>query len=51
MRVLVLGATGATGRHLVEQALAQGHHVTALARGTQRSFTAAPQISPSSRAT
>jgi uncharacterized protein YbjT (DUF2867 family) len=30
MRVLVLGATGATGRHLVEQALAQGHHVTAL---------------------
>jgi putative NADH-flavin reductase len=32
MRILVLGATGATGRHLVEQALAQGHHVTALAR-------------------
>jgi uncharacterized protein YbjT (DUF2867 family) len=32
MRVLVLGATGATGRHLVEQALTQGHHVTALAR-------------------
>jgi len=32
MRILVLGPTGATGRHLVEQALAQGHHVTALAR-------------------
>jgi putative NADH-flavin reductase len=32
MRVLVLGATGATGRHLLEQALARGHQVTALAR-------------------
>jgi putative NADH-flavin reductase len=32
MKVLVLGATGATGRRLVAQALAQGHHITALAR-------------------
>ncbi|MEP6956476.1 MAG: NAD(P)H-binding protein [Chthoniobacterales bacterium] len=31
-RILVIGATGGTGRQLVEQALAQGHHVTALVR-------------------
>ena len=32
MKVLIFGATGATGRHLVEQALSQGHVVTAFAR-------------------
>ena len=32
MTLAVLGATGRTGRPLVEQALAAGHHVTALAR-------------------
>lgn len=32
MRIAIFGATGRTGRHLVEQALAAGHHVTALAR-------------------
>lgn len=32
MRLLVLGATGGTGRHVVTQALEQGHQVTALAR-------------------
>jgi uncharacterized protein YbjT (DUF2867 family) len=32
MRVLVIGATGGTGRALVEQALAQGHQVTAFVR-------------------
>jgi len=32
MRIVVFGATGRTGRHLVEQALAQGHHVTAFVR-------------------
>jgi hypothetical protein len=31
-RVLILGATGGTGRQLVEQALERGHTVTALAR-------------------
>jgi uncharacterized protein YbjT (DUF2867 family) len=32
MNVLVIGATGATGKEIVQQALAQGHSVTALVR-------------------
>ena len=32
MKLTVFGATGKTGRYLVEQALARGHTVTALAR-------------------
>lgn len=32
MRVLVIGATGGTGRELVQRALAQGHQVTAFVR-------------------
>jgi len=32
MRLLIVGATGGTGRQLVAQALARGHKVTALAR-------------------
>ncbi len=32
MNVLIVGSTGGTGRQLVEQALAQGHRVTAFAR-------------------
>jgi putative NADH-flavin reductase len=32
MRLLILGATGPTGRELVSQALEQGHEVTAFAR-------------------
>lgn len=32
MRAVIFGATGRTGRHLIEQALAQGHVVTAFAR-------------------
>jgi nucleoside-diphosphate-sugar epimerase len=32
LRVLVIGATGGTGRELVQQALAQGHQVTAFVR-------------------
>jgi len=31
MRFAVFGATGGTGVHVVSQALAAGHHVTALA--------------------
>jgi putative NADH-flavin reductase len=32
MKLAIFGATGHTGQHLVEQALAQGHQVAALAR-------------------
>ena len=32
MNVLILGGTGATGRHLCEKAAAAGHAVTALVR-------------------
>ena len=36
MRLLILGATGPTGRNLLEQALAAGHEVTALVRNPAR---------------
>ena len=36
MKLLILGATGATGRLLTEQALAAGHEVTALVREPDR---------------
>jgi len=32
MKLIIFGATGTIGRHLVEQALTQSHHVTAFAR-------------------
>ena len=32
MKLLVLGATGRTGQHIVEQGLASGHEITALVR-------------------
>ena len=32
MKLIIFGATGTLGRHLVEQALSQGHQVTAFAR-------------------
>jgi len=32
MRLVIFGATGRTGRHLVEQALGRGHEVTAFVR-------------------
>lgn len=32
MKIVVLGATGGTGMHIVRQALAQGHDVTAVVR-------------------
>jgi putative NADH-flavin reductase len=44
MKVLVLGATGATGHHLVDQALAQGHRVTALARNPSKLETRHPNL-------
>ena len=36
MRLLILGATGPTGRNLLEQALAAGHEITALVRNPAR---------------
>jgi putative NADH-flavin reductase len=36
MRLTIFGATGGTGRCLVEQALAAGHHVTAVVRDPNR---------------
>ncbi len=36
MRVLILGATGSLGRHLLPQALAQGHAVSVLARDASK---------------
>jgi putative NADH-flavin reductase len=36
MRITVFGATGGTGRHVVEQALAAGHEVTAVVRDPAR---------------
>lgn len=36
MRLLILGATGPTGRNLLEQSLAAGHEMTALVRNPAR---------------
>ena len=36
MKLLIIGATGGTGRALVEQALAQGHSVTAFVRNSRK---------------
>ena len=36
MRVLVFGATGGTGKQLVQQALDQGHDMTAFARDPRK---------------
>jgi len=35
MKVIVFGATGSVGKHVVQQALAQGDEVTAFARNTE----------------
>jgi putative NADH-flavin reductase len=44
MKVLVLGATGATGRHLLEQGLAQGHYLTALVRNPAKLHRRSPDL-------
>ena len=44
MRVLVFGASGATGRQLVGQALAEGHQVTAFVRNVSRLETRTGQL-------
>ncbi len=42
MKLLVIGATGATGKEIINQALAQGHEVTALVRDTAKASFATP---------
>src|SRR6185436_964769 len=44
VRLLILGATGPTGRNLVDQALGAGHEVTALARNASRLPVAHPHL-------
>lgn len=44
MNLTVLGATGATGTQLVEQALTAGHHVTALARSPEKLTITSPSL-------
>lgn len=44
MKVLIFGATGGTGRALVDQALAQGNVVTAFARNPAKVRTAHPNL-------
>ena len=44
MRVIVFGASGATGRQLVGQALADGHQVTAFVRNVSRLDTRSGQL-------
>src|SRR5918994_6218993 len=44
VKVLIIGATGSTGRILLEKALEQGHQVTALARNP--SAVAPPEYRP-----
>jgi uncharacterized protein YbjT (DUF2867 family) len=44
MNLTVLGAAGATGVQLVEQALAAGHRVTALARSGEKLTVANPNL-------
>ncbi|MFN8224144.1 MAG: SDR family oxidoreductase [Gaiellales bacterium] len=45
MRILVVGASGRTGRALVEQALERGHEVTALVRDASRLELTHPRLS------
>ncbi len=44
MRLLIIGATGGTGKQLVQQALAQGHHVTAMVRTPAKVETTHPRL-------
>jgi len=44
VRLLILGATGPTGRHLLDQALAGGHDVTAFVRDPSRLTLTRPRL-------
>lgn len=45
MNIIIFGATGSVGRHLVEQALTDGHTVTAFARDPSALATAHDRLS------
>lgn len=45
MRILILGATGRTGKHLLQQALQRGHIVNALVRDKNKITTDDPHLS------
>jgi len=36
MKLLIIGGTGGTGKHLIKQALEQGHSLTALVRNPEK---------------
>ncbi|PSR54987.1 hypothetical protein AHMF7605_16485 [Adhaeribacter arboris] len=44
MKILILGASGATGQHLVQQALEQKHQVTAFVRDLTKLNASHPQL-------
>ena len=44
MKILVIGATGATGKEIVKQAVTQGHAVTALVRDAAKATFAPPVV-------
>ena len=44
LRLLIIGATGGTGRQLVEQALSQGHEVTAFVRNPAKFSLQHPKL-------
>lgn len=44
MNLLLFGATGATGQQVMEQALARGHQVTAVARRPEAITFASPHL-------
>lgn len=46
MRILVPGATGMVGGHVIEQALARGHEVIAAARTSERITLRHPRLTP-----
>lgn len=44
MRLFIIGATGSVGRHLIPQALARGHQVTAFVRSPQKITLRDPRL-------
>ena len=44
MKLFILGATGGTGRHLIQQALSRGHQITALVRSPQKITRRDPKL-------